>query len=325
MPLANPITTLILSALTLLSVFATVGALRRLRHPERPFAASVRQRLIVAVIALTTLGLFIRFWLAGGGWQPVTSHRDGLLLMSFMLAGTIFFIQNRTRLVGLSAFALPVLTFVLTWAICASGPTFHPFDLPNLHPVWRGVHLTGVYLGTACCGVAAMAGGMYLYVQARLKRKENLGGLGRLASLEALENTIIRAATLGFLLLTLGLISGIVVISEDGRGLPPGWWFAPKIVLSTLAWGVYALLMNIRYASGFRGRRAAWLSIIGLTLLLATYVVVTSLPPAPPVPPAAAPQAGTPPMVSAPATAPPATAPPVTAPTASILHPVEAR
>ncbi len=284
MTLANPITTLILSILTVLSVFVTIGALRRLRHPERAFVASVRQRLIVAAIALTTLGLFIRFWLVEGGWQPVTSHRDGLLLMSFMLAGTIFFMQNRTRLVGLSAFALPVLTFLLGWAICSSAWTYRPFDLPTLHPVWRGVHLTGVYLGTAFCGLAAMAGGMYLYVQTRLKRKQNLGGLGRLASLEALENTIIRAATLGFVLLTLGLVTGVVVISESERQLPPGWWFTPKIVLATLAWLVYAVLMNVRYASGFRGRRAAWLSIIGLALLLATYAVVTRLPPAPPPP-----------------------------------------
>ncbi len=290
MNLANPITTLILLAMTVLSVYATFGALRRLSpsgHPGRPVLASVMQRVIVAVIMLTTLGMFARFWLRDGGWQPVTSHRDGLLLMSFMLAGAVLFIQSRARLVGLSSFALPVLTFILGWAICASAWTYHPFDLPTLHPVWRGVHLTGVYLGTGFCGVAAMAGGMYLYVQARLKRKQNLGGLGRLASLEALENTIIRSATLGFVLLTLGLVSGVVVISDGDTPLPAGWWFAPKIVLATLAWGIYAVLMNVRYASGFRGRRAAWLSIIGIVLLLATYVVVTSLPPAPPVSPTA--------------------------------------
>jgi ABC-type uncharacterized transport system permease subunit len=279
MPLANPITTLTLAAMTVLSVIATAEALRFLRHPQRSTVAHIRQRLILAAIALTTGVLFISFWLADGGWQPVTSHRDGLVLMSFMLAGTIYFIQNRARLVGLSAFALPVLTFLLTWAVCASSWTFQPFDQPDLHPIWRGVHLVGVYLGTACCGIAAMAGGMYLYVQARLKRKQNLGGLGSLASLEALENTIIRAASLGFVLLTLGLVSGVVVISESQReGLTLSWWFTPKVVLATLAWAVYAVLMNVRHASAFRGRRAAWLSIVGVTLLLATYVIVISLP-----------------------------------------------
>jgi ABC-type uncharacterized transport system permease subunit len=277
MNLANPITTCLLAVLAVMSVVASVRSLHRLSRPEQCKTAGVAQRAVVAAIMLTSLGLFVRFWLFEEGWQPVTSHRDGLLLMSFLLAGAVLFIQSRTKLVGLAAFALPVLTFVLTWAFCASAWTYHAFDLPSLHPVWRGVHLAGVYLGTVFCGVATVAGGMYLYVHGRLKCKQKLGGLGRLASLEALENTIIRAATLGFVLLTLGLVSGVVVISEDGT-LTRGGWFGPKVVLGVLAWGVYAVLMNVRYTSRFRGRRAAWLSIAGLVLLLATYVVVTSLP-----------------------------------------------
>lgn len=278
MHLTNPVTTLILAALALLSIGATLGAIGLLRHTDRPFRPPAWQRLIVAVIAITTLGMFVTLWLTSGDWQPVTSHRDGLLLMSCLLASLILFIQTRPRLAGLSAFALPVLTFMLAWGVCASGMTFHLFDMTDLHKVWRGIHLTGVYLGTACCGVAAIAGGMYLYVHYRLKRKDNLMGLGRLASLEALEKLIIRTSTVGFALLTVGLVSGLIVVSEGDSPLPAGWWFTPKIILATLAWLVYALVMNIRYASGFRGRRAAWLSIFGLALLLATYIVVTSLP-----------------------------------------------
>jgi len=284
MPLNNPITTLTLIALTVLSVIAGVRALSLLRNRDRPMVASIPQRLAVLVIVLVTLLLFIGFWFESGSWQPVTSHRDGLVLMSCLLAAAVLFIQTRPRLVGLSAFALPVLTFMLGWSVCASAWTYHAFHLTDLHPVWRGVHLTGVYLGTACCGIAAVAGGMYLYVQARLKRKDSLGGLGRLASLEALESLIIRSATLGFMLLTLGLVSGFIVIRHNGPGLPDSWWMTPKIILATLAWGVYALLMNVRYASAFRGRRAAWLSVVGLILLLGTYIAVTRLPTNDPTP-----------------------------------------
>lgn len=280
--MANPLTTWTLLALAVLSVVATVVALWRLRNVEPSKTAGVAQWLIVSLIMVVTAGLFVQFWLFDAGWQPVTSHRDGLLLMSFMLAGSVLYIQDRRRMVGLAAFVLPVLTFVLTWAFCASAWTFQAFDMPNLHPVWRGIHLTGVYLGTASCGVATVAGVMYLYVHGRLKRKQNLGGLGRLASLEALEGAIIRAAAIGFLLLTLGLISGVVVVSEDGVRQTWGWWFGFKVALGTSAWLVYAVLMNVRYASAFRGRRAAWLSIAGLVLLLTIYLVVTSLPTAGP-------------------------------------------
>ena len=276
--MANPLTTWTLLVLTVLSLVASVAALMRLRNAEQSRTAGLVQWLILSIVMVVTLGLFTRFWLFDAGWQPVTSHRDGLLLMSFLLAGAVLYIQSRPRLVGLAAFVLPVQAFVLTWAFCASAWTYQAFDMPDLHSVWHGVHLVGVYLGTACCGVASVAGMMYLYVHRRLKHKHNLGGLGRIASLEALEGMIIRAAAFGFLLLTLGLVSGIVVISEEG--VPQDWsrWFTLKVLLGVSAWVVYAVLMNVRYASAFRGRRAAWLSIAGLVMLLTIYLVVTSLP-----------------------------------------------
>src|SRR5690606_3314457 len=153
---------------------------------------------------------------------------------------------------------------------------YRPFDLQTLHPVWMAVHLTGVYLGTVSAGVAAVAGAMYLYVQSRLKHKSDLPAMGHLASLETLEKLIVRAATLGFALLTLGLISG-GVISLDERGVVAGW-FAVKVAVALLAWAVYALLINVRYSAAFRGRRAAWLSIAAFLLLFVVYGVVVSLP-----------------------------------------------
>jgi hypothetical protein len=48
--------------------------------------------------------------------------------------------------------------------------------------------------------------------------------------------------------------------------------------LSVAAWLIYALLMNVRHAVLFRGSRAAWLSILGLALLVATFGLITALP-----------------------------------------------
>jgi ABC-type uncharacterized transport system permease subunit len=275
--MANPATSLILIVLTLLTVAAAAVAWRRLRRGEQAAPARA-QHALVALIAAGAAGLFVFRWLAWHGrWQPLTHHLDGLLLMAALLAGVVLFFQLRPRLFGLAAFALPVLALVLGWAVCAAAWTYRPFNLASFHPIWQTVHLIGVYLGTASAAVAAMAGGMYLYVQRRLKRKADLRGIGRLASLERLESVIVRGATLGFALLTLGLVTGLVILSESGAPQTLAWWYSPKIVLATAAWAVYALLMNVRYASHFRGTRAAWLSIAGLVLLLATYGLVTAL------------------------------------------------
>jgi len=276
--MANPVTSVLLIGLTALTLVATALAWRGLRGSWP--GPSAWQHALVSVVAVAAGGLFAYHWLENGAhWQPLRHHLEGLLLMALLVAGAVLFVQLRPKLVGLAAFALPVLALLLAWAVCAAAWTYRPFNLASLHPIWQGVHLAGVYLGTAFAAIAAVAGGMYLYVERRLKRKADLRGIGRLASLETLETLIIRSATLGFVLLTVGLVSGLVILTDRGQAMTLAWWYSPKIVLATSAWLVYALLMNVRHTTHFRGPRAAWLSIAGLVLLLVTYGIVTALAP----------------------------------------------
>jgi ABC-type uncharacterized transport system permease subunit len=271
----NIATSFILIGLTLASALAGGLAVRRLRDPGRTGTLTAQRWLVGGVTGVAGLMFLYRWLVLHGQWRPVAAHLDGLLLIAALLGGTALFFQLRPKLAGLSAFALPVLTLVLAWGVCAAAWTYRPFQLASLDPLWQSVHLVGVYLGTTSAAVAAMGGGMYLYVQHRLKRKAPLRGMGRLASLESLETLIIRTATLGFALLTLGLAAGLVVLMETRTGQVG--WFSPKVVLAVAAWGLYALLMNVRHASEFRGTRAAWLSIVGLVLLLTVYGMVTAM------------------------------------------------
>ena len=280
-----------LGVLTLAAVTASVLACGRLRGllqagprvevdamPAGRGAGGMRLiNLLVASIAVGSAGILgLRWWSSGPlSKSLLVAHVDGLLLIVTLMALIGLYIQTRPRLGGLSAFYLPVLAVMLAWAVCASAWTYRPFSLDTIHPVWKAVHLVGVYLGTLGSAVAAVAGGMYLYVERLLKAKRHPGGLLKLASLEMLERIIVQASTLGFGLLTLGLVSGVVILGDEGS-LTAGWWYAPKVVLATAAWGVYAVVMNLRFATMFRGRRAAWLAIGGLVLLLVVYGIVTS-------------------------------------------------
>lgn len=278
----NPLTSLTFIALTLLALAACALAWRRLWHPRPHPTASGAQHGLVALIALGSAGVFLVRWIAlHGQWKPVAAHVDGLALIGALLAGAILYIQSRPRLFGLSAFALPLLVLILAWGICAAAWTYQPFDLDTLDPIWQSVHLVGVYLGTASAAIAAITGGMFLYVQSRLKHKQALRSFGRLASLEALESLIVRTATLGFVLLTLGLLAGLVLLGERAAPATPAWAYGIKIALAGAAWLAFAVVMNVRYASRFRGARAAWLAIAGLVLLLVTYGLVTAVPTTP--------------------------------------------
>ncbi|QDU33703.1 Cytochrome c biogenesis protein CcsA [Poriferisphaera corsica] len=289
----NHITSILLVILTLMSIAAWLIALRRFRHQpdtgsesERIFLErSIRsQNVLVLFTAIVSTILFVYRWIASDHtWQPLVSHVDGLLLIASLFSYIILYFQNRPNLRAIATFALPLLALLLCWGICASAWSYKQFNTSQLDTIWFTIHLFGVYLGTLFAAIAAITGAMYLFIQYRLKDKSptTLKSLGRFTSLETLERIIIRAARIGFALFTIGLITGLVIITTrladlqaDGATL----WLIPKILLALIAWALYAIIMNVRYATLFRGSRAAWLSILGLVLLLAVYGIVNIMP-----------------------------------------------
>lgn len=276
----EPATSIPLILTTLASLVALGYALRRARASEDDRPPIWPMQLLLGGITLVCIAVFIgRVALVHKAWIPLQAHVDGLLLIASLLAPAILYIQAKPKLFGLSLFALPLLTLILAWGLCASLWTYRPFKLDSFEPAWVVFHTSATYLGLLGCGLGAAGGAMYLFVQGRLKAKTDIGHVNPLASLETLETLIIRAATLGFVLLTLSLVSGLIMVtqSEQATSLGKAWWGTPKVWLAGGAWLVYAVLMNARTSSTFRGRRAAWLAIAGLVLFVATYGAVEAI------------------------------------------------
>lgn len=278
--MTDTLTTISLIALTLLSLAAWFVALSRARRVARgePVTtfASLQTFLVGLCIALGA-GLFIYRTLAvHKRWQPLEAHVDGLILIGALLAMTVTYLVKRGRMKGLSLFALPFLAVTFAWAICASLWTFRPFG--EINSVWKMIHLSSVYGGMLFFIMAAIAGGMYLYVQKTLHTRHDPSATRPFASLEAIETLIVRTSALGFALLSLGLVTGLIIVTGGETRLGTGWWHSPKVLLAGAAWLVYAVVMNVKHTTHFRGARAAWLSIAGLILLLATFGIATALP-----------------------------------------------
>jgi cytochrome c-type biogenesis protein CcsB len=79
----------------------------------------------------------------------------------------------------------------------------------------------------------------------------------------------------GFLFLSIGIISGAVwANSAWGRY----WGWDPKETWSLITWFVYATLLHARMMRGWRGKRIAYLSLVGFAAVIFTYFGVNLLP-----------------------------------------------
>lgn len=265
----------------LIAIVAAVVALRH-RRVGQTEAGKRTERILVAICGSVSGLLFIyRCVVVHAHLPPIEAHVDGLLLIAALFSGIVLFLGVRERLPGINAFALPLLIVLLAWAFCSSWWTFEPFAFSS---AWKTVHLLGVYLGTLSVAIAAVAGAMYLVGQRRLRLKQSQPG-SPLPSLERVESVIVRTSAVGFAMLTVGVVTGLIIIgSNDSSAMTAGWWYSPKVVLGTIVWILFALLMNVRHATVFRGARAAWLSIAGFVLILATFgAAVASARQAPPI------------------------------------------
>jgi cytochrome c-type biogenesis protein CcsB len=79
----------------------------------------------------------------------------------------------------------------------------------------------------------------------------------------------------GFLFLSIGIITGAVwANSAWGRY----WGWDPKETWSLITWFIYAAMLHARLMRGWRGRRIAYLSLVGFAAVLFTYFGVNLLP-----------------------------------------------
>ena len=145
---------------------------------------------------------------------------------------------------------------------------------PALKSYWLPIHVSFSFMGDALFAMAFGSGIMYLIQERQLKRKRPGAFYYRLPSLEVLDAINYRALTIGFPLLTLGIITGSVWAQYAWGAY---WSWDPKEVWSLITWFIFAALLHTRLTIGWRGRKAAILVIIGFLAVLFTFLGVNLL------------------------------------------------
>ena len=91
---------------------------------------------------------------------------------------------------------------------------------------------------------------------------------------EQLDSLSYRCITFGFLLLTVGLISGAVWANEAWGS----WWsWDPKETWAFITWLVYAGYLHTRLIRGWQGRKPAFVALVGMFVILVCYIGVNLL------------------------------------------------
>ena len=179
----------------------------------------------------------------------------------------------------LDTYAEIVGTFImpLVFASSLSALAF-PSELSTLDPAlkssWLLIHTMFCFISYAGFLQTFGLGVMYILQERQLKRKNPNRIYYRLPSLQILDKVGYNMLRFGFVFLTLGIVTGFFWAKDAWE---PHWSKDPKVVWSIITWLIYAAVLHARAISGWRGRKAAYISILGFVSLLFTFFGVRFL------------------------------------------------
>ena len=200
---------------------------------------------------------------------PLLGLRETLCFLAWTVVAAYGVALYRYQATALGVIALPLVVLLVFISIfLGTGPATGHEDVASAKWLFP-MHTTLLAFAYAAFFVVFVSSVMYLLQERELKLKTFSAIFHRLPSLTTVNDLATTAATIGLTLLTLGIATGMLwSSSRDGRL----WHNDPKEVFAALTWLLYVALIAYRSTARWRGRRAAWLGVLGFVLVVCTFL-----------------------------------------------------
>ena len=222
-------------------------------------------------VAVALVGVAFAAHGADIGWRgtlhvhPAQSVREAIGFLSFIITGGYLLASARYRLTLGGAAVMPISLVMLVVArLTPAGAA--PEDLSTL----GRIHISLATVGVGVFALASALSAIYLVEERALRRKRfnTVAFKDKGAPLEALDRLSHRLIWVGFPIFTVALVLGAIWVSKLGESLD-----RPEYPLAAVTWMFYAALLVVRQAYGWRGRRAARLTLAGFAVALLVLVI----------------------------------------------------
>ena len=255
----------------------------------------VVQLLVAVANLLLTAQLVLRWW--ESGHFPISNLYESLCFLAWACTLTQLLVERTWPSPIVAAAATPMglgciafASFALPDQLQTSAPL-----VPALRSSWLVMHVSVIMVSYAALLVGSLLSLAVLFTdrgEALELRSSSIGsggyrravattegGLIQLQSVqfstnEQLDSLSYRTITVGFLMLTVGIVSGAVWANEAWGSY---WSWDPKETWALICWLVYAAYLHTRLSRGWQGRRPAVVAVAGLVVIAVCYIGVNLL------------------------------------------------
>ena len=203
---------------------------------------------------------------------PLANGYEFILTFTLGIAAVYLFAEHRYRVRALGSFVMPIAFLLLMFIVMAMGPEERVAQgiMPALKSHWLEFHVLTAMLSYGAFAISFGLGLMYL-LRASAEAKGPLkkdSVVARFPALDSLDETAYKVVGFAFPMLSLCIISGAIWANYAWGTY---WSWDPKETWSLITWIIYAGYLHARLMYGWKGKRAAWLAVIGFVAVLFTF------------------------------------------------------
>ena len=225
---------------------------------------------IIWIVFLAGFTVHLAYFAARGivaGRLPMSNQFEFAMSFALGIALTYIFLRIKFRADWITTIAL-VSTFLMT-GYAATLPRAIKDLMPALRSIWFTLHIFPAVFSYASFFLSGCAGLIYLV---RMKKGEAESE----PKMRHIDHLSYRLVSFGLLFLTVVILTGMVWAEEAWSSF---WSWDPKELWSFITWIVYAIYLHQRLHKKWQGKRMAIFSIIGVAIVLFTFVGVNTLLP----------------------------------------------
>jgi len=200
---------------------------------------------------------------------PLANLYESMIFFSWAIVVVYLLFDRKYGLAPLGAAVAPIAAMVIGLVSVLPGVSseLEP-HIPALQSYWLTIHVVTCFLAYAAFAVSFVVSILYL------SRKRNRGPEQEGLSKRALEDINYNVTAVGFLMLTIGIVTGAVWANYAWGTY---WSWDNKETWSLITWFIYASLLHARMIASLKGKWMAILSIVGFGAVLFTFFGVNYL------------------------------------------------
>ena len=284
--ISDPVVSLGILAFYLLLFSLPFSLIATFKNKSSDFVKSL------AIIANIFIALqLISRWIISSHF-PISNLFESLCFLSWGLILAQLILEREYQTPIISTLSIPIILLTLGFACFVLPEDLRSSSnlVPALRSSWLVMHVSVVMLSYASLIIGSCLSASVLLIDNNqaLQIRSNSVGIGgykisnnetnnellkpyQFSHLEKLDTLSYRSILVGFVLLTLGLVSGAVWANEAWGT----WWsWDPKETWAFISWLFYAAYLHMRISKGWQGRKPALLATSGIFIVLICYLGV---------------------------------------------------